>query len=382
MNHAIFVAESARFLARTCNSRIGRLSQEGFTVHVVAGDDGGFEHLPGDTLARPIPTKLAALPAAFVLLQAYLIEHEPLLVHGIGMPWAALSALAAHRVGTPAVFSTVEQHLVGGDAPWPDLAGLLRSFGVPLDDVARSVYRRVAQWSDRYVTTTVEDLEIAEEWTPGQKLDLAVGGRGADVANLNPHASNLTPVGELRGAIKPAGRRNWVGATVDEEGLAGIRDLAKLAKMLEIERPDATFLLGIDPLCSEQVHRQVKGIDAPWTLHNVDQSLDFMRSLDLYLMTPTADPFGVGAMTASTCAIPVAALDCRQAREVVVHDSTGIIASLDDYLSQVCRLLDDPGRLRRMGVRARTRAVERFDRRQVDDQMLRLYDNVLRGKLT
>lgn len=380
-HHAVIVANGARVVARHYSQRIERLFEEGFIVHVAAADDGGFGLLPPETLARPVPAGLSAAPAAFVLLQAHFIEHEPLLVHGIGTPMALLAALAASRVDTPAIFSTVEHHLCGDDAQFPPLAASLRTLGIPVDGLSKRIYGWLAEWSDRYVTTTEEDLRIAEAWTPGQKLDLAVGGRGADVGRLNPHDSELEDVGSVRGRLFDSQKRHVIGALVDEEGGLGLGELAKFVRKLALERPDTLFALGVDRFAGARVEAAARKIDAPWEVVAVDDELSFMRALDLFVMTRRLDSRGGGAMMASACARPIVAQDSRHAREVVVSDQTGLIVSADELGKAVMSLLDDPARLRRFGVRARTRAVERFDRRQVDDQMLRLYDNVLRGKL-
>lgn len=381
MHHAMIVAERARVVARHYSDRILRLIDEGFVVHVAAGDDGGFGELPAGVLARPLPTSVAALPGAYVLLQAHIIEHAPLLVHGIGTPWAWLAALAARSAQTPAVFATVEHHLVGEGAELPGVVELLRSAGLPTDVVGERAYQWLAARVDRYLTTTEDDLRLADAWTPGQKLDLVVGGRGADVQALNPYDSTLEPVEDLRSRLSSGASRLWVGTIVDEEGIDGLEGLAELSRRLVAARPDASFFVGLDPLGPPELARRARAIDAPWSVVDVTEPIDFLRSLDAFVATRSADPYGGAAMLAAAASLPIVAESSRALREVVLDRETGRLVDFDGLETALVELLDDPAARRRWGVRARTRAVERFDRRQVDDQMLRLYDNVLRGKM-
>ncbi len=357
----LIVAERASWVAANLQHRIARLEQEGFVVHVAAGADGGFEALPESCIPRPLPIGASSWPGAFVLIQSYIIENEPLLVHGFGTPWAWFAAVAASRVGSPGVVATIERQLLGDGAEYPKLVGWARSVGLPVDELGSSLHRFLAERVDRYVTTTEQDLELAQEFVPGNKLELALGGFGVDVADLNPYASHLPSKEEVRQTFGVTGRR-VVGvssgrlATADEF----VADLDRAAP-------------GVDVVSQGQSFGGVRG------LGTISDRL-FFRMLDTFVAWREDEPRW--AQGAAASAVAVVAEESRAHRDIVVDGDTGRLVARELMARTTAEMLDDPAFCDQAGVRARTRAVSRFDRRQVDEQLLRIYDAVLRGKMT
>jgi glycosyltransferase involved in cell wall biosynthesis len=233
---------------------------------------------------------------------------------------------------------------------------LARVLGLPVESVWKRLYGILAQQVDRYVTSSHEEMELASEFVPGQKLEVALGGYGVDVQGLNPYDSELPAVGELRRQLGvPSTATHVVGLPADLPD----RKRSSLANRLERRVPGAVCRTLGDAASDDVRH--------------------FFRALDVFVL-PHDEPRW--AQLAGACACPTVALNTRAHREIVVQGETGELADESSLIDATAALLADPGRLERYGVRARTRSVSRFDRRQVDDQLLRLYDGVLRGKMT
>jgi glycosyltransferase involved in cell wall biosynthesis len=286
------------------------------------------------------------------VLQAHIIEHRPLLIHGFGAPWAWFAAVAAKQVDAPAVFANVDEHYLG-DVERNSLVQLAQSLGLPVDTVWKRLYTFLGENVDRYVTTTREDMEIATEFVAGQKLEVALGGYGVDVQALNPYESTLPSHARLRESMGLPSRL-VVGAPHDLES----------AKFDELERQLNAILPAVALVSLEDVE--------------VSDLRHYFRALDLFVV-PEDSPRWCQLAAASATA--VVACDTRGNREVVAEGETGLLTESAGLAAAAAELLGDPARIDKFGVRARTRAVSRFDSRQVDDQMLRLYDAVLRGKL-
>lgn len=83
---------------------------------------------------------------------------------------------------------------------------------------------------------------------------------------------------------------------------------------------------------------------------------------------------GVPTVGYATPAGRAAVADLESGRLVPVADAE----ALRERLLEVIR---DPKRMSDYGIRARARAEARLDRRQIDDQMLRLYDRTLGSRV-
>jgi glycosyltransferase involved in cell wall biosynthesis len=96
----------------------------------------------------------------------------------------------------------------------------------------------------------------------------------------------------------------------------------------------------------------------------------------LFICPSVYEPFGIINLEAMACGTPVVASAVGGIKEVVVHDKTGLLVPLEpvggvdfeprdaakfalDLASAANSLLDDPERLKRMGLRSRER-VEHF----------------------
>jgi glycosyltransferase involved in cell wall biosynthesis len=89
----------------------------------------------------------------------------------------------------------------------------------------------------------------------------------------------------------------------------------------------------------------------------------------------------------AAAAAEVGAVAYRQAasESVVKHGQTGELVEPGDASGLVAAIraaLDDPNRRQAYGKRARSRAMRRFNRRHVEDQVFRIYDTVLEIKMT
>jgi len=83
------------------------------------------------------------------------------------------------------------------------------------------------------------------------------------------------------------------------------------------------------------------------------------RAADVVLMPSRSESFGLVALEAAACGIPVVAAGVGGLRSLVEHGRTGyLVDGRDpaDYACQVARLLDDPVTAARMSVAATERS--------------------------
>jgi N-acetyl-alpha-D-glucosaminyl L-malate synthase BshA len=104
---------------------------------------------------------------------------------------------------------------------------------------------------------------------------------------------------------------------------------------------------------------------------------EVLAQLDLFLLPSEYESFGLAALEAMACGVPVICTRAGGIPEVVEHGVSGILCDVGDYpcmaRSAVKLLKDDAGR-RTMSLAARQRAVEAFP----EDRVVTMYEDLYR----
>jgi D-inositol-3-phosphate glycosyltransferase len=101
-----------------------------------------------------------------------------------------------------------------------------------------------------------------------------------------------------------------------------------------------------------------------------------LRSADAVVCVPWYEPFGMVALEAMACAVPVVTTAVGGLRETVVNGETGLHVPVHDRMrleSAITTLLDDRVMCRRLGARGAQRAAARYTWERVADSLLQLY---------
>ena len=97
---------------------------------------------------------------------------------------------------------------------------------------------------------------------------------------------------------------------------------------------------------------------------------------DVILQPSEHESFGLVALEAMACEVPVIGTDSGGVREVVEHGVTGYLCEVGDteaMAGYALALFNDPERAREMGRQGRVRALERFSREIIIPQYEALY---------
>ena len=114
-----------------------------------------------------------------------------------------------------------------------------------------------------------------------------------------------------------------------------------------------------------------------------DNILPILSAADLFLLPSSKESFGLGALEAMACNVPVVASNAGGLPEVVVHGETGFLAPVGDVEALAGFALDVLGseeRLRQMGEAARRRAEDAFSSERIVPQYEAFYREVLEQK--
>lgn len=107
---------------------------------------------------------------------------------------------------------------------------------------------------------------------------------------------------------------------------------------------------------------------------------DYLSVADLLLLPSATESFGLAALEALACEVPVIATRVGGLPEVVREGETGYLVTLGDTAAMAARALEiltDEDKQRRMGARGRAEAVAEFNTEKIIPQYEQLYERVV-----
>src|SRR5262249_26294940 len=115
-------------------------------------------------------------------------------------------------------------------------------------------------------------------------------------------------------------------------------------------------------------------------LGNTPALEEITPSADLYILPSNSESFGLSALEAQACGVPVLGYDVGGLPEVVDNGVTGFlrdVGDVDGLAEDGVALLSDPRRLAEMRGASRERAVTHFDADAMVARYLAIYERVL-----
>ncbi len=110
-----------------------------------------------------------------------------------------------------------------------------------------------------------------------------------------------------------------------------------------------------------------------------EEVLSLMSVADVFLLPSSQESFGLAALEAMACEVPVVASNVGGLPEVIEHGVSGFLhplEALDDMALSALSVLSDDDRRRAVGLAARRRVIERFDAAQIVPQYELYYGQV------
>ena len=161
-----------------------------------------------------------------------------------------------------------------------------------------------------------------------------------------------------------------------------MQDVVKVFDIVRKEIRAHLVLIGDGPERSavELLVRQLDLQNQVCFLGKQDSFVEVLQHSDLFLLPSESESFGLAALEAMACGVPVIATDIHGLPEVVSHEETGLLSAVGDIdsMAKDClKLLKDPKLQQRFSVNARRRAAEDFNEATVIDQYEKYYRTVL-----
>ena len=184
-------------------------------------------------------------------------------------------------------------------------------------------------------------------------------------------------------------RKNLAGKDekiiVHTSNFRAVKRVADTIKTLEIVRkkvPAKLLLIGDGPERSEceRLSRELKLYDHVKFLGKQEGLVEILNSADLFLIPSQSESFGLAALEAMACGVPVISSSVGGLPELIRHNETGFIAEIGDIprmAKYAIDLLTNDKKHKLFSDNSRKRAVENFDTKSVLPLYENYYDKIL-----
>ncbi len=225
------------------------------------------------------------------------------------------------------------------------------------------------------VTAVSQSLKADTYREFGEKRDIRVI---PNFVNVESHSRGDRSA--LRASLAPAGEKVVIH-------VSNFRPVKRVAAVIEIFRriraevPAHLLMVGDGPDMSDAVRLTRKyGLNSVRFLGDQEQVVPLLSASDLFLMPSAQESFGLAALEAMACEVPVVASRVGGVPELVEDGVTGFLRAPDDLTgmaSAAVRLLTDDQLHQQMTTAARRRAANSFADTKIIPMYEGYYDEIL-----
>jgi len=189
--------------------------------------------------------------------------------------------------------------------------------------------------------------------------------------------------GDFRKAIAPNGEKILVH-TSNFRPVKRVPDTIRIFEKVQKEIPAKLILVGDGPDRSEceRLSRQLDLCDTVKFLGKQEGLVEILSSSDLFLIPSQSESFGLAALEAMACGLPVVSSSVGGLPELVKHNETGFIAEIGDVdrmAKYALELLSNDKKYKIFSENSRQRAVDKFDKAKVVPLYEEYYEQILRS---
>jgi N-acetyl-alpha-D-glucosaminyl L-malate synthase BshA len=185
----------------------------------------------------------------------------------------------------------------------------------------------------------------------------------------------------LRNKIAPNGEKILIH-TSNFRPVKRVPDTIKILTEVKKEIPAKLVLIGDGPERSEceRLVREMNLAKDVFFLGKQDALQEILNIADIFLLPSQSESFGLSALEAMSCGVPVVSSSVGGLPELVRHNETGYIAEFGDInrmAKYVTDLLTNDKKFSAFSKNARLRAVGHFDKKIIVPQYEKYYEEIL-----
>ncbi len=164
-----------------------------------------------------------------------------------------------------------------------------------------------------------------------------------------------------------------------------VPDTIRILQRVKKEIPAKLVLVGDGPDRSE-CERLARELDLQKDvifLGKQDALPEILNAADIFLMPSQSESFGLSALEAMACGVPVVSSSVGGLPELIIHNETGYIAEIGDIdrmAKYVIDLLTNEKKYSIFSKNSRERAVKYFDKNLIVPKYIQYYEKILNSK--
>ena len=172
--------------------------------------------------------------------------------------------------------------------------------------------------------------------------------------------------GDFRKHIAPDGEKILIHIS-NFRPVKRVTDTIRILEKVLLEIPAKLILVGDGPDRSEceRLSRQLGLFEKVKFLGKQDGLVEILNSADVFLIPSQSESFGLAALEAMACGLPVVSSSVGGLPELIRHNETGFIAEIGDVdrmAKYVVELLSNERKYKLFSENSRNRAVSKFDK--------------------
>jgi len=157
-----------------------------------------------------------------------------------------------------------------------------------------------------------------------------------------------------------------------------IPDIIEVFAKVNAEVPSRLIFIGDGPERSKAEHLvyDKKLTDRVCFLGKLETFADIIATSTVFLLPSESESFGLAALEALSCGVPVVASNAGGIPEVVIHGESGFLSDIgdvDDMAKNTLRIIREPELAQKMRQSARNRAVTLFANERLIEEYEKLY---------
>jgi len=186
---------------------------------------------------------------------------------------------------------------------------------------------------------------------------------------------------DFRNHIAPNGEKVLVH-TSNFRAVKRVTDTIKILDIVNKQIPARLLLVGDGPERSEceRLSRELNLQEEVIFLGKQDALPEILNAADIFLMPSQSESFGLSALEAMACGLPVVSSSVGGLPELIIHNETGYIAEIGDVermAKYVLDLLTNEKKYKTFSLNSRNRAVQNFDKDLIVPKYIEYYEKVM-----
>lgn len=203
-----------------------------------------------------------------------------------------------------------------------------------------------------------------------------------DIFKPAPENESNPAIGLLGGCPRESGTK-IITHVSNFRPVKRIRDVIKTFNEIHKNIPSHLVLIGDGPeRSSAEILTRELGIEKNVCFLGKQESfVPWLQHSDLFLLPSELESFGLAALEAMSCGVPIIASNAQGIPEVVIHGETGFLSEVGDWEDMALnalKILKNENLKKTLGEAARSRAVNDFSLDRIIKQYTDYYEEILK----